>query len=358
MKKSSILILIIICLFSCGKASKEVHITGEIKGLGTDTLYLYVMDESLDRIDTIFAEDDKFSYTLKIDTITSAYLLFHDETEYPLFLDKGNTIKIKGDASSLDVLTVEGNVYNEELTAFLSDIKGLGTPSESMIEQKVEDFIRQHHSSYTSIYLLDKYFVQKETPDFSKIKKLIEVMAGVLQDKPYIEQLNEYIDQTEKAEVGKYAPYFNLPNAKGEKINRSSEAFKQKNLLINFWASWNDSITGQQSNRELKDLYQKYKKNKYIGMLGISLDVDKEAWKNAIKRDTLSWEQVCDFGGLNAEIVKQYAIREVPTNILLSSDGKILARNLQGAELKKKIEEIVSEAEAKEKKDKKDNKKK
>ena len=41
MKKSSILILIAICLFSCSKPSKEASITGEIKGLGTDTLYLY-----------------------------------------------------------------------------------------------------------------------------------------------------------------------------------------------------------------------------------------------------------------------------------------------------------------------------
>ena len=63
MKKSSILILIIICLCGCGKSSKKTSITGEIKGLGTDTLYLYGMDESFDRIDTIFANGDKFSYT-------------------------------------------------------------------------------------------------------------------------------------------------------------------------------------------------------------------------------------------------------------------------------------------------------
>lgn len=91
-----------------------------------------------------------------------------------------------------------------------------------------EEFILQHHSSYVSLYLLDKYFVQKETPDFSKIKKLVEVMTGVLQDKPYIERLNETITQAEKSEIGKYAPFFSLPNAKGEKITRSSDAFKQK----------------------------------------------------------------------------------------------------------------------------------
>ncbi|WP_141090819.1 DUF4369 domain-containing protein, partial [Campylobacter concisus] len=96
MKKSSILILIIICLCSCGKSSKKVSITGEIKGLGTDTLYLYGMDESFDRIDTIFAKNDKFSYTASIDTITSAFLLIDNQTEYPIFLDKGNQIKIKG----------------------------------------------------------------------------------------------------------------------------------------------------------------------------------------------------------------------------------------------------------------------
>ena len=338
MKKSSILILIIICLVGCKKGSNETTITGEIKGLGTDTLYLYGMDELYDRIDTIYVENDKFSYTTSVDTI------------------------------KLKFLTISGNIYNEEFTDFQKALEDPADPSEKAGEETVdkritvekantaeemaEEFILQHHSSYVSLYLLDKYFVQKETPDFSKIKKLVEVMTGVLQDKPYIERLNETITQAEKSEIGKYAPFFSLPNAKGEKITRSSDAFKQKSLLINFWASWNDSISQKQSNSELREIYKKYKKNKYIGMLGISLDVDKQQWKDAIKRDTLDWEQVCDFGGLNSEVAKQYSIYKIPANILLSSDGKILAKNLRGEELKKKIENIVEEATEKEKKNK------
>ena len=368
MKKSSILILIIICLVGCKKGSNETTITGEIKGLGTDTLYLYGMDELYDRIDTIYVENDKFSYTTSVDTITSAYLLLKNRIEYPVFLDKGNKIKIKGDTINLNFLTISGNIYNEEFTDFQKALEDPADPSEKAGEETVdkritvekantaeemaEEFILQHHSSYVSLYLLDKYFVQKETPDFSKIKKLVEVMTGVLQDKPYIERLNETITQAEKSEIGKYAPFFSLPNAKGEKITRSSDAFKQKSLLINFWASWNDSISQKQSNSELREIYKKYKKNKYIGMLGISLDVDKQQWKDAIKRDTLDWEQVCDFGGLNSEVAKQYSIYKMPANILLSSDGKILAKNLRGEELKKKIENIVEEATEKEKKNK------
>ena len=353
MKKSSILILIAICLFGCHKTSNDVSITGEIKGLGTDTLYLYGMDESRDRIDTIFAKDDKFSYSTPVDTITSAFLLIKNETEYPIFLDKGNKIKIKGAISNPEALTIDGNIYNQEFTAFQKELEDLDNPSEQVLEQKAEEFIQQHHSSFVSLYLLDKYFVQKESPDFNKIKKLIEVMTGILQDKLYIERLNESISQAEKMEIGKYAPFFSLPNTKGIKITRSSDDFKKKNLLINFWASWSDSTANHRSNRELKELYKKYKKNKHIGMLGISFDLDKEEWKDAIKRDTLDWEQVCDFSGLNSEIAKQYTIKQIPTNILLSADGKILAKNLNGEELKKKIEEVVSAAEEKEKRDNK-----
>lgn len=357
MKKNCILILIAICLFGCGKTvQKEVSITGEIKGLGTDTLYLYGMDEICDRIDTIFVKDDKFSYSSPIDTITSAFLLIRNQTEYPIFLDKGNKIKIKGDISNPEALTIDGNKYNQEFTIFQKDLNELDTLSEQVLEQKAEEFIKQHHSSFVSLYLLDKYFVQKDSPDFNKIKKLIEVMAGILQDKLYIERLNESISQAEKTEIGKYAPFFSLPNVKGVKITRSSEDFKKKNLLINFWASWNDSVSNYRSNSELKELYKKYKKNKYIGMLGISFDVNKEQWKDAIKQDTLDWEQVCDFGGLNSETAKQYSVQQIPANILLSADGKILAKNLHGEELKKKIEEVVFAAEEKDKKDSKKKK--
>lgn len=349
MKKSSILILIIICLAGCKKASNDVIITGEIKGMGTDTLYLYGMDEAYDRIDTIYVKDDKFSYTTEADTVISAFLLLKNQIEYPIYFDKGNKIKIKGDNSNPDLLAIDGNIYNEEFTAFQKSLEELNTPSDNALAEKAEEFIMQHHSSFVSIYLLDKYFVRKASPDFDKIKKLTTVMTGVLQDKTYIGQLNEAITQAEKSEIGKYAPFFNLPNVKGEKITRSSEAFKKKNLLINFWASWNDSISDNSSNSELREIYKTYKKSKHLGMLGISLDIDKQQWKDAIKRDTLDWEQVCDFGGLSADVAKQYSIKQLPANVLLSPEGKILAKNLWGEDLKKKLKEIVSAAEEKEK---------
>ncbi len=61
-------------------------------------------------------------------------------------------------------------------------------------------------------------------------------MTGILQDKLYIEQLNEAIlSEKSRDPSGKYAPFFSLSNIKGEKITRSSEDFKKKNLLINIF---------------------------------------------------------------------------------------------------------------------------
>lgn len=82
-------------------------------------------------------------------------------------------------------------------------------------------------------------------------------------------------------------------------------------------------------------------------MLGISLDIDREAWETAIKKDTLSWDQVCDFTGLSSETAKQYAILTLPTNILLSPTGKILARDIQGKALTGKLKELLKTEEKK-----------
>ena len=131
MKKIYLAYLLLIILSACGdKNTNSVHLSGEIKGLGNDTLYIYGTDKFYNRMDTLLVKDDKFSVTLSTDTLASAWLLFSDGTEYPLYLNKGNKIKIKGSASDITSLEITGNVFNEELTAFQKELKGLSTSSE------------------------------------------------------------------------------------------------------------------------------------------------------------------------------------------------------------------------------------
>ena len=96
------------------------------------------------------------------DTLVAAWLLFSDGSRYPFFMDKGDKIHIKGSAAELNSMEITGNPHNEELTAFRKELKGLGKPSEKVLEEKAGKFINEHHSSLASIYLLDKYFAQKK----------------------------------------------------------------------------------------------------------------------------------------------------------------------------------------------------
>lgn len=91
----------------------------------------------------------------------------------------------------------------------------------------------------------------------------------------------------------------------------------------------------------LKDIYKTYKGSKYLALLGISLDLDKGEWQAQVRRDTLEWEQVWASGGPGSELVKQFFVRQLPCNLLLSPDGKILSKGEGGEELRSRIEEAV-----------------
>lgn len=337
MKNIYLAYFLLFVLSACGsKETNSVSLKGEIKGLGNDTLYIYGTDKLYNRMDTLIVKDDKFSAELYTDTLVSTWLQFSDGTEYPLYLNRGDKIQIKGSATELSSLEITGNEPNNEFTAFQKDLRGLGKPSDKVLEEKAEAFISNHHSSLVSIYLLDRYFVQKPQPDFNLIMKLTDRMTGKLKDRPYVDELLDRIQEEEKVSIGKTAPYFHLRNAKGKNISRSD--FKDKYLLVHFWASWDQQ--SREANAELRQLYKKEQKNKDFALWGISLDIDKEAWKEAIKKDTLDWEQTCDFSGWNTEAVKQFAIQSVPANILLNPSGKIEGKNLSKEAIEKRLKEI------------------
>lgn len=353
MKRNLIpLIVLFICLTGCKNNPKEVILTGEIKGLGNDSIYIYGNDEFSDFIDVIYTEDGKFTYTTTIDTtLIQAMLLINGQESYPIYLGQGEKIKIKGESSSPGFLEIKGNKLNEELTEYNRSIQNLEEQSDGILKQKAEEFITKHSASLLCVYLLDKYFVQTDSQDLPKIKQLIELMDGSLQDKPYIEELTKEMDQNIKSEINKTAPVFSLLNTEKKNISRIN--FTNKYLLIHFWASWCDSC--RTSNEELKRINKTYvkkeksgkKKNKPntekdkpdegLAILGISLDLNKADWLETIKKDTLKWEQVCDFSGWDSYIVKQYAILEIPYNILIDPQGKIIARGLRGEQLNQEL---------------------
>lgn len=72
----------------------------------------------------------------------------------------------------------------------------------------------------------------------------------------------------------------------------------------------------------------------------ISISVDDSAnianWKKVINQYQLSWEQYLDLNGKEA---KRLSIFEFPTNFLIDKSGKIIATDIEPAELKQLLKE-------------------
>jgi peroxiredoxin len=190
----------------------------------------------------------------------------------------------------------------------------------------VEEYIAANPSSLVSAYLLTRYLAYNKDADPDKIESLVDGLAGSLHDNSMISILSEQLQMAKRATDGKFAPLFRLKNAKGEDINRNKN-FKDKYLLITFWASWDKSSrTNSAALRKLKRDMKKSDKD--FDMLGVAFDMDKDEWKNAVERDSLNWQQACETEMFNSDIAEQYGVTTLPLNILIAPDGKIVCRGI------------------------------
>lgn len=341
MKKIVPIILLLLCLCGCQKDNRTFTLNGTISNLKNDTLFIYNDFSEKGKLDTIIAQNGSFTYTTRLDTITPLTLLINETTEYPIYADKNLKVTVDGDANMIESFIIEGGVHNEDLNEFHKSINGI--TQQELITAKADSFIRQHPNSYANLYLIDKYFVQTASPDFKTILALIKSMNGELQDQPSMKQLSEIAKKQKERINNKIAPYFSIKNKKGELLTLAN--YKDKYLLINFWATWDDASLKE--NQALKKISKKFKKEKAFTMLGVSLDIDKKAWEETIQKDTLNWEQVIELDGFDGSTAEQFCIEKLPANVLIGPKREIIAVNLFGKQLTDKLEEVLKESSGK-----------
>ena len=122
-----------------------------------------------------------------------------------------------------------------------------------------------------------------------------------------------------------HAAEIELLNPSGRKTKLSS--LKGKLVLIDFWASWCGPC--RKENPKVVEAYQKYKNKQFVNGKGfevfsVSLDKDKDQWKQAIKDDGLMWKNhVLDS---ESKASKDYYVNSIPSAFLMDQDGNIIAK--------------------------------
>jgi peroxiredoxin len=198
------------------------------------------------------------------------------------------------------------------------------------------DFIKANPNTPVSLYALQRY--GGYAPDYADLKPKFDGLSETVRNSDEGKAYEKTLTMLKATSVGAMAPDFTQADTLGKAV--SLRDFRGKYVLVDFWASWCGPC--RQENPNVVKAYNQYK-DKNFTVLGVSLDRPgaKEAWMNAIHKDGLTWTQVSDLKFWDNEVARQYGIRSIPQNFLIGPDGTIVAKNIRGEALSKKVAEVT-----------------
>jgi thiol-disulfide isomerase/thioredoxin len=217
----------------------------------------------------------------------------------------------------------------ENDTLELKQIAIEGAPVVSKMGSILDNFIASHPDSYfTADLVLTNKMLFIDVLKFERIytalgPKLLRSFSG--------KKITEQYNKAKLFAIGKTID-FTLPDKEGNEFKLSS--LKGKYVLVDIWASW--CIPCRAENPFMLKAYNELK-DKGFDIVGVSLDDKRAAWVDAVKQDHLPWTQVSDLKGFKTEIAVRLGIHVIPQNVLIDPDGKIIAKDLRGANVNKMI---------------------
>jgi peroxiredoxin len=374
MKKIATLILGTLVLISCDKGKKNAPF--ELKGVLTDAKGETIILEKLISPQPIVVDSATINekgefefvnyrpqigfYRIKLSQSNFAMLVLDSMDKVSVTgsaKDLGNTYKVTG--SDEKKIFLEYNEFSKKRDKKLDSLNQVFynlAESRQLNEKQRDSLSKTFEQPYTQIMTgfndelskkilanSDKYSsimaIQGMEPDkFADIyKALDEGLQKKYADDKNVKMFHEIVVKMLASAIGQKAGEISLPNPDGKTIALSE--FKGKYVLIDFWASWCGPCRKEMPS--VVAAYAKYK-NKGFEIYGVSLDQSKEKWVEAIAKDGITWPQVSDLKFWDSEPAKQYGVQSIPYTVLIDKEGNIIAKNLRGEELDKKLAEVLN----------------
>jgi peroxiredoxin len=202
--------------------------------------------------------------------------------------------------------------------------------------QKIKAMIPEMGTNLVALWTADNFL----NPE-NDLEAMVQVADKFKAEKPnspnvYIKAFIQQIIRFQGVQVGSEAPEIALKTPKDSTLTLSS--LRGKYILVDFWASWCGPC--RRENPNVVRMYNKFK-DKNFDIYSVSLDEEKSSWLKAIEKDGMIWNHVSDLQFWNSAAAAAYGVQAIPATFLLDKEGRIIAKNLRGEELEKKLEDLL-----------------
>ena len=318
-------------------------------------------------IDSTKISDGSFELKGSVDQVDVNFLFLEGiNGNIPIVIEEG-IIETKIYKDSINVSNIGGTPSNEDLSTYRLSTQGFAETMKTLVaeineanslgdnilaedmtseyrtvEQNLRtyerDFMNSNPKSYIAALILERLISTKALSS-SEAKTVYDNFDPKIQSSVSGKKIASILNQPRNpTAIGEKAPVFEGPSPKGDLVNL--ESVKGKVTIIDFWASWCRPCRIENPN--LVRLYKRMH-DKGLEIVGVSLDKNKASWERAIKDDGLSWNHVSNLQYWKDPIAVLYGVRSIPAAFVLNKDGVIVAKNLRGAQLDAKIEELLGQ---------------
>lgn len=326
--KSNILFVLFLLCATCAWGEGGLQIKGKIKVLKPTTLQVKDLKGNV-VLNCTIAQNGVFSTETKT-IVPDVYQLYLGETEQKIYLEN-NTVTINGYFDIQDAQ--KSSLSFTGIDAFLALQEYLPTEpnaSKATIPDSVKGKLTPGMAAALG-YLAN-------VSDYQSNKMLLDMVPDENRNSQSAQWLVDKVEVLSHRIVGAVCYDFTLIDDKGKNV--SLKDLRGKIVVLDFCASWCGPCRKEM--RSLLKIYNELKADD-LEFVSVSLDDSEAKWKRMVDEEQLPWIMLWDKEGFPKSskapntLQSAYGFYSIPFLVVIDKEGKLLARNIRGEQVREAI---------------------